>query len=325
MHTSSTTPLPSVSVIIATYNRANVLRECLKRYATQTHPNVEILVAVNGSVDNTAEMLAQEFPHVKVLEYKQGIGPKALNDLVAISSGELLWRTDDDAYPENDETLEVAARFIADRPNVVALSGEIIERTIGYNVVNYFPDKYTPGDEVPDGLPLNEFCGAAAMIRREPFLEAGGFWDQFFMEELDVSIRIRLLPRDPMWQIKYTPWIKIVHENAFSGQGNQASRWKLQLSQNIRIQWRYYPLVIALGRSVVIAMFMFVSALSHRISIVDIVKGAWWSLQTAWHARFHERVRVRYSQLRKAAGTRNTFKSQFVYYLKRIRQRRQYV
>lgn len=47
------------SIIIPTYNRAEKLRTCLQALAVQTHPaeDVEVIVVVDGSTDNTLDML----------------------------------------------------------------------------------------------------------------------------------------------------------------------------------------------------------------------------------------------------------------------------
>ncbi|NQW28892.1 MAG: glycosyltransferase family 2 protein [Ignavibacteria bacterium] len=325
MHQPTTNTLPRVSVIMATYNRADVLQKCLSYYAGQTYPNIEILVAINGSTDNTVEMLRLNYPDVKIAEFKKGIGPLALNTLADLATGEYLWRTDDDAYPEKPDTLEMAVKFMQENPTVVALSGEILERIIGYKTVNYYPFRKEYPVDLPEGLPLKEFCGAAAMIRREQFIQCGGFWDQFYFEELDLSIRLLLLPNVPRWEMRYTPWIKIVHENAFFGKGNQSKRWKLQLSQSIRIQWKYYPVIFAIGRTAVVSAFMLVSGLSHRVAFSEIASGFWSSLKTAAYTWKYERIKVKYSDLRRATSTRSTIRVHLSYFLQRIKQRRQYV
>ena len=57
----------TVSVLIATRNRRDVLAESLRAYQRQSYPDIEILVADNGSSDGTVEMLARDFPHVSVV------------------------------------------------------------------------------------------------------------------------------------------------------------------------------------------------------------------------------------------------------------------
>jgi glycosyltransferase involved in cell wall biosynthesis len=56
------------SVIIATYNRAGYLRECLKSLVLQTHKNFETIIVDDGSIDNT-ENVVNEFTNLLSIIY----------------------------------------------------------------------------------------------------------------------------------------------------------------------------------------------------------------------------------------------------------------
>ena len=47
----------SLSVVIVTYNRSDVLKENLEEFKKQTDKDFEIVVAIDGSTDDTKEML----------------------------------------------------------------------------------------------------------------------------------------------------------------------------------------------------------------------------------------------------------------------------
>src|SRR2546421_12644556 len=60
---SSMSALPTLSVIIPTYNRKILLREALKSLTRQTYPHdrIEVIVVDDGSTDGTAGIAAEAF------------------------------------------------------------------------------------------------------------------------------------------------------------------------------------------------------------------------------------------------------------------------
>jgi len=49
--------LPTVSIIIPTYNRAGLISECIESVLRQTYKDFEIIVVDDGSDDNTEDIL----------------------------------------------------------------------------------------------------------------------------------------------------------------------------------------------------------------------------------------------------------------------------
>lgn len=63
-----------VCAVIATYNRKELLRECLQSVLSQTRLPDHILVVDNASTDGTQEMLKEESPQVEVLRLPENQG-----------------------------------------------------------------------------------------------------------------------------------------------------------------------------------------------------------------------------------------------------------
>lgn len=88
------------SVIIPTYNRAGKLRRCLQALAGQTHPaaDFEVLVVVDGSTDDTLEMLAalQTPFRLRVIPQSNAGQCAALNRGAAEAHGRICIFLDDD-------------------------------------------------------------------------------------------------------------------------------------------------------------------------------------------------------------------------------------
>jgi GT2 family glycosyltransferase len=57
----------TVHVLMPVHNRIEYTRQCLKCFEEQDYPRVNVIVIDDGSTDGTSEMLAREFPHVKML------------------------------------------------------------------------------------------------------------------------------------------------------------------------------------------------------------------------------------------------------------------
>ena len=95
-----------ISVIVATYNRAGILKGTLESLAALRPQGVthEIIVVDNNSSDNTREVVeefAQRAPIRYLFEERQGKN-HALNAAVEVAQGELLVFTDDDVFVPAD-------------------------------------------------------------------------------------------------------------------------------------------------------------------------------------------------------------------------------
>ncbi len=106
----------TISVVIATYNRAALLRECLEQLRTQAFlPGDEVVVADNASTDETPQVIeraAREFP--VPLRYVHETAPGKSPALIAgigASHGEVIALTDDDVLVAPDWIATVRRLF----------------------------------------------------------------------------------------------------------------------------------------------------------------------------------------------------------------------
>lgn len=99
-----------LTVIIPTYNRADILSQCLEALSEQTMPkeDFQIIVVDDGSTDNTKEIAKSwelKFPHFKyVHQENQGQG-NARNNALKHALGKIVLFIGDDMIPE-DSTLQ---------------------------------------------------------------------------------------------------------------------------------------------------------------------------------------------------------------------------
>jgi len=192
-------PAVSVSVLIVTRNRVLALRALLGCLAAQTRPGDEILVVDNASCDGTAEMLAAEFPQVRVLRQERNLGCIEGRNLgLAAAGSDIAVCVDDDATC-GPETLARFAAAMEQHPRAAVIAARIVS-----------PDGAR--ETVPETLPPHRvfrFSGGAAALRKAAFLAAGGYAASFQrgVEELDLAWRLW----DEGWEIIRDPSIAVQH------------------------------------------------------------------------------------------------------------------
>lgn len=108
--------LPSVSVVMSTYNRAALLPDALQALEQQTYPAelLEFVVVDNGSTDTTAAVLDAWAPrqaHVVIRNEQNTTPAEARNRAVGQATGDVIAFTDDDCVPERAWLEALAAGF----------------------------------------------------------------------------------------------------------------------------------------------------------------------------------------------------------------------
>ncbi len=88
---------PKISVIIPTYNRADLIKESIESVLNQTYQDFEVIVVDDGSTDNTKEVVALFSPRVKYLyQINTGLPSKARNSGILEANGEYIAFLDSD-------------------------------------------------------------------------------------------------------------------------------------------------------------------------------------------------------------------------------------
>lgn len=243
---SSEQQQPLVSVVIATINRKDELRDTLQAYRRQTYPAVELVVIDNGSRDGTREMMHGEFPDVVYEWLPYNMGTHAINIGFERARGSILWLSNNDSYPEDDRAFEQMVAFFQRFPHVHILGTEDIEMNDGGRVYHWHPFEVDKTAMPPDGFVTNNFHGTGAAVRRDVLDAIGGFWDTFIFEEMDFCTRAIVAG----FAVRYVPAIRTLHFGSPRSRNQQERR--LMAGRNVmRYTWRYFPFFQALGRTAV--------------------------------------------------------------------------
>ena len=96
---------PTVSAIILTYNRANLIEKAIKSVLKQTYQDFEIIVVDDGSTDNTGEIIRGfKDKRVKYIKkYKENKGSSVARNIgIKVARGKYiaLLDSDDEWLPE---------------------------------------------------------------------------------------------------------------------------------------------------------------------------------------------------------------------------------
>lgn len=189
-----------IEVLIPHLDGRERLRSTLDALGAQTHVPA-VCVVDNGSREGACEMIAADFPHVRLLELGENHGFGAAVNIAARSSrARLLVLLNDDAEPDAHfiERIEsrqretgaemVAACLRSPGGAVESMGVEIDSALNAYDTCYGLP--YSPS---LNPQPLGPSGGAAAYLR-EAFSSVGGFDENIFvyLEDVDLAVRMRL-------------------------------------------------------------------------------------------------------------------------------------
>jgi GT2 family glycosyltransferase len=198
--------VPRVAVIIVNSNSGTYLPRALEALGRQSlAPAVSYLVD-NGSTDGSADDAEARFPWIEVIRLGRNAGFAAANNIaVRRTDCDLVALLNPDAFPEPEwlERLVDAAGAAPGHASftsrlILAADESVLDGEGDSYGVNGFAWRRHHGLPVADGDASGgevfSACAAAALYRRDAFLEAGGFDERFFtyLEDVDLGFRLRL-------------------------------------------------------------------------------------------------------------------------------------
>jgi len=185
---------PTVSVIIPTYNRANLMKEAIKSVLKQTYQDFEIIVIDDGSTDNIEETV-KGFNNFKIRYIchtdNQGVSA-ARNTGIRASRGKYiaLLDSDDEWLPEK---LDKQIKILQDgSPKLGVVYSDLLYIDENGKSMNKLRNRKKEGYIYEDLLGEN-YVGppSTLLVRKECFHKVGLFDDLVdTMEDWDMSIRI---------------------------------------------------------------------------------------------------------------------------------------
>jgi len=169
-------PLPLVSVVIPTHNRAEVIGRAVDSVLQQTYPRIEIVVVDDRSTDATQAVLQEiRAPSLKILKTTNSRGAAAARNLgISRSSGDLIAFLDsDDAWESRKIELQVAC-FRNGPPDLGAVYTKVTAHHSDGSVTQRVPQHR---GRIFDVLQWRNKVGGASsvMVHRSVFDDVGLF------------------------------------------------------------------------------------------------------------------------------------------------------
>lgn len=227
--------------IVVNYNGAQRLTNCLESLLGQTQPP-DIVVVDNASSDGSARAAHARFPGVSFLPLRRNVGfARAVNLAARRTASPLLILLNPDTVCRPDFVEELCRPFegrtrlasvagtlvFESQPGTIASAGIAVHRN-GVALDARLGDALMSN---PGLSPVFGASGGAAALRRDAYLEAGGFPEPFFLylEDVDLAWRLRLLG----WEAVWSP--AAVAEHAYSASAVEGSHFKRRLLARNRV------------------------------------------------------------------------------------------
>jgi len=224
---------PRLSVVIPNWNGAHHLPTCLDALRRQTHPDCEIIVADNASTDGSLDLLARDYPEVRVVPLSENRGfTGACNAGMRIATGDYVALLNNDtevdpgwaaavldAFNRHPEAGLVASKMLLfDRRDRFHTAGDLYRvdgRLINRGVWERDEGQYDREEYVFSA------CGGSSAYRHSMLDDIGLLDDDFFFscEDMDLAWRAQLAG----YRCIYTPNAVVYHHLAATGGGTTAS------------------------------------------------------------------------------------------------------
>jgi glycosyltransferase involved in cell wall biosynthesis len=159
---------PFFSIILPTYNRANMIGKAIESVLAQTYMNWELLVVDDGSTDNTKQVVeAYNDSRIGYIYQQNAERSAARNNGIAHAKGQYVCFIDSDDYYLTHHLQEFATAI--DKGNADMFFGyNVFEQNdqLVYDTVNNRVDSYK---NVEEYLVINPVRTAAVCVKREVF------------------------------------------------------------------------------------------------------------------------------------------------------------
>ena len=233
-HSLELPELPFFSLLASAKNEEAVIGNLVKNLCQLDHPSdrFEVWIVDDNSSDRTSDVLnilKQKYPQLKTLrrgEGAQGGKSGALNQVLALTKGDIIGVFDADAQVPNDVLRSLVPVFEQPKIGAVQLRKAIANATenwwTGGQASEQALDRCLQDLRVRVGG-VGELRGNGQFVRRTALNDCGGWNEQTITDDLDLTIRLHLT----QWDIACLNFPAVEEEGVinFKQLWHQRNRW----------------------------------------------------------------------------------------------------
>lgn len=220
---------PVVSVVVVTLNSREMTLRCLQAVSeAAAEVPVEVWLVDNGSVDGTAEAVAEAFPRTRIIRNRTNRGFAAANNQALRRARGRYWLLLNTDTLLRRSALEAMVRYLDTHPRAAVVGPQLVDEggrrrnsvhtfpTLATELLNrsllrlMFPRRY-PGRRTRFAGPteVDALLGACLMVRAEAASQVGLLDEAYFFyyEETDWCLRFRKAG----WRVVFLPEVSVVH------------------------------------------------------------------------------------------------------------------
>lgn len=284
-----------LSVVILNWNGRRHLERYLPSVVAHTGGDAEVIVADNGSTDDSLQWLRLAYPDVGLIRLERNYGFAGgynralkevkseyvllLNSDVEVTAG--WWQPLVEVLDSESDVAAVAPKLLADMERTkfeyAGASGGFIDY-LGYPFCRgrILSNVEVDGGQYDDRRDIFWASGAALCCRREVFERLGGFDEDFFahMEEIDLQWRMQLAG----WRIVVEPKSVVYH---LGGGTLPASSRKIFLNHRNNLAM-LFKCASPMQRAVVAVVRPATDMLEAFVNLVTLHPQRAWAVLRAW-------------------------------------------
>jgi GT2 family glycosyltransferase len=225
--------MPEIAVVVVNWNGAHLLRTCLGSLRRQTFSDFETILVDNGSSDDSLELVAREFPDVRIVPLAENRGLSGgTNAGIAVTNAPIIATLNNDTEADPHWLAELHAA-LESHPEAGSAASKLLlfdRRDVIHSAGDFYGLDGIPGNRgvwQPDVGAYTQqelifgACAGAAAYRRSMLEDVGSFEDSFFMycEDVDLAFRSQLLG----YRCVFVPTAVVYHMLSATGGGPIAS------------------------------------------------------------------------------------------------------